>query len=140
MRFSLRTLLIAGMLGPPVLALLYAAWSWDPLGNGGPELVPVRGVVSLDGQPVADVAVIFAFEDGNFANGITDEKGEYLLGFMGYVGCPLEPAKVWIHTRNGMTPGGVTIPARYTDWRQTPLTAHPKKEKANRIDFKLTSP
>jgi|SRR5678815_3610245 hypothetical protein len=139
MKFSLRTLLIAGMLGPPLLALLYAALTWDPFG-GRPELVPVRGVVTLDGQSVADVAIYFAFDDGNFANGITNGSGEYVLGFMGHIGCPPQPAKVSMSTTGGLTSSKAVLPARYCSPRLTPLTAQPQRGKANRIDFQLTTP
>lgn len=137
MKFSLRTLLIAGMLGPPVLALLYAAWCWDPK---APKLAPVTGVVSLNGQPVTGAIIYFTLDDGNSAIGITDQSGEYQLSYMGRIGCPGGLANVWIDIKNRRTPGGVTIPARYTDLRQTPLTAYPKFGETNRIDFQLTSP
>ena len=137
MKFSLRTLLIAGMLGPPLLALLYAALTWDPFG-GRPELVPVRGVVTLDGQPVSDVVLTFAFDDGNFANGLTDQSGEYVLCFVGHVGCPPQPAKVSMS--GGSRSSKAVLPARYCSPRLTPLTTQPQRGKANRIDFQLTTP
>ena len=46
----------------------------------GPELVPVAGVVALDGQPVADAGVVFQpVGSGPIAAATTDGKGRYRL-------------------------------------------------------------
>lgn len=46
----------------------------------GPSLVPVRGVVTLDGEPVADAAVSFIRQPtGENAIGMTNEEGEFSL-------------------------------------------------------------
>lgn len=57
-------------------------------GCGGPkvdyskvDLVPVQGVVTMDGQPLADVTVVFVDESGSFSQGRTDAAGAYVLQF-----------------------------------------------------------
>jgi hypothetical protein len=139
MKYSLRSLMIVGLVTPPLLAFLFFAC--QPPVLSGPEVVPVEGVVRLNGEPLAaGVSVYFAFDDGNFANGITDNGGEFFLGYVGHVGCPPKPAKVWFATTSGSRPSGVAIPARYTDHRQTPLVATPIRRNANYIALDLYSP
>jgi hypothetical protein len=41
--------------------------------------VPVRGIVTLDGQPVAGAAVLFTPEQGRPAEAITDASGGFVL-------------------------------------------------------------
>ena len=51
-------------------------------GPSGPKLVPVKGTVFLDGQPLAYKSLLFLPEDGtagNGAGGYTNGKGEYAL-------------------------------------------------------------
>lgn len=45
----------------------------------GPRLVPVSGVVLLDGQPVANAAVLFIPAEGRPAEGTTDAEGKFTL-------------------------------------------------------------
>jgi len=48
--------------------------------GGGPKPLPVSGVVTLDGQPVADAGVMFCpAENGPMASGTTDAKGKFQL-------------------------------------------------------------
>ena len=60
-------------------ALLVAALAAGCGGDSGP--VPVRGVVKLDGQPVAGAAVTFVAQTpgGRDAYGSTNENGEFRL-------------------------------------------------------------
>lgn len=50
---------------------------------GGPEgLIPVSGVVTLDGNPVADATITFTPKrEGGTSTGYTDENGKYELYF-----------------------------------------------------------
>lgn len=51
-------------------------------GSGGPDYVPVTGVVTLDGEPLARKTVMFVPEDGTpgaGAGGNTGEDGSYKL-------------------------------------------------------------
>lgn len=48
--------------------------------GGGPQLLPVSGVVTLDGQPVADAGVLFVPADsGPTTSGTTDAAGRFRL-------------------------------------------------------------
>ncbi|MDZ7615631.1 MAG: carboxypeptidase-like regulatory domain-containing protein [Patescibacteria group bacterium] len=49
-------------------------------GDGGLALVPAAGVVTLDGEPVAEAGVIFTPVDGGpAASGSTDSEGRFQL-------------------------------------------------------------
>jgi hypothetical protein len=51
----------------------------------GPRTVPVKGVVTLDGEPVADASVVFIDDGGQYpARGRTDAKGEFSLDAFEY--------------------------------------------------------
>jgi hypothetical protein len=142
MKYSLRSLMIVVLVVPPLLALVFFAVKSslsDPFAYR-PEVVRVEGVVRLNSTPVSGVTVYFAFDDGNFAIGNTDDDGEFLLGFMGYPGCPPKPARVWIDSSGALSPSLVGIPARYEDSRQSPLTASPQRGKPNYIVLDLSSP
>jgi hypothetical protein len=61
-------------------------WGWLLAGlvvgiacSRGPKLVPVSGVVLLDGQPVANAAVLFIPAEGRPAEGTTDAEGKFTL-------------------------------------------------------------
>lgn len=123
--------------GCGVLALLLAAAG---CGKSGP--VSVRGVVTLDGQPVANAAVAFIAQDpgGRDAHGSTNEKGEFELS-MTRPGDGVLPGKykVLVHPpgeAGGPTPfddpdkaaprpkaaQGPRVPVKYSNPAQTPLT------------------
>jgi hypothetical protein len=138
MKYSLRSLMVVAAAVPPLIAAIFFAYRPSP--RNGPELARVEGVVRLNGMPVSGVAVYFAFNDGNFASGLTDEQGEFMLGFNGYPGCPPKPANVWVNSNGGLRPSGVVIPARYGDGRQSPLTASPQRGKPNYIVLDLSTP
>ena len=138
MKYNLRSLMIVAAAVPPLIATIFFACRSLP--RNGPELVRVEGEVRLNGKPVSEAAVYFAFNDGNFANGLTNERGEFMLGFNGYPGCPPKPAKVLVNSNGGLRPSGVVIPARYGDGRRTPLTASPQRGKPNYIVLDLSTP
>ncbi len=49
-------------------------------GRRGPTLLPVSGVVTLDGRPVAQAGIIFSpAEGGPAASGSTDAQGKFQL-------------------------------------------------------------
>jgi hypothetical protein len=49
-------------------------------GCGGPKLVPVEGVVMLDGKPVEGATVTFVSDDGKYSfSGSTDSSGHFAL-------------------------------------------------------------
>lgn len=47
--------------------------------NDQPVVHPVHGVVTLDGQPLANALVYFAPEKGPSSAGVTDSSGKYEL-------------------------------------------------------------
>jgi hypothetical protein len=49
-------------------------------GPSGPEVVPVKGVVTYKGKPIEKISVVFHPEGkGMMATGLTDAKGEFSL-------------------------------------------------------------
>lgn len=49
-------------------------------GKPGLELIPITGVVTLDGKPVQGAAVVFQFQgSGPPARGVTDQNGQFQL-------------------------------------------------------------
>jgi len=77
-----------------------------------PKLVPVRGTVSLDGQPLANAIVTFIPEGktpGAGGSGKTDAQGEYQLTYSrGGPGAPAGEYRVTISKR--LMPGGKEVP------------------------------
>jgi hypothetical protein len=52
---------------------------------GGPRTVPAKGIVTLDGTPVAGAAVVFIGDDGQYsASGMTDDEGNFSLNAFEY--------------------------------------------------------
>lgn len=51
--------------------------------NDRPELGQVTGTVTLDGEPLAGIAVVFSPDNGRPARGKTDELGRYKLTYIG---------------------------------------------------------
>ena len=79
----------------------------------GPVLVPVKGVVLMEGQPLADAAVSFVpiqATVGQGGMGFTNEAGEFELTspVNSQPGCPEGEYKVLIQKM--LTPSGAPIP------------------------------
>jgi hypothetical protein len=111
-------------------------------GKSGP--VSVRGVVKLDGQPVANAAVTFIAQDpgGRDAYGSTNEKGEFELsthkpgdGVLpgkykvvitppgeGGSSTPFDDPEKPVAPAKSKAPRGPRIPEKYMAPAQTPLT------------------
>lgn len=101
-----------------------------------PPLGEVEGKITLDGQPLEGVIVLFKPEVGRVATGTTNAKGEYELEFAyGVPGCKAGPNKVSLEWPLGST-NAKTLSTRYTTASE--LTAD-VKESANTIDFALES-
>lgn len=64
-----------------VLAVLLMAASLVGCGEKGPELNPVTGVVTLDGQPLPKALVTFTPTKGPNAAALTDASGKYELRY-----------------------------------------------------------
>lgn len=62
------------------LLWLAALTLWAGCGKNGPATVPVTGVVTLDGSPVAEAGVMFAGpEGGSPMSAVTDAQGQFHL-------------------------------------------------------------
>jgi hypothetical protein len=118
-------------------------------GCGGPDpnLGQVQGVVTFDGQPLADATVILVQGQGRPAAGVTDAEGRYQVALTGArLGTAPGVNKVRIITERGPseTPDGTPIPpaperlpSRYH--AQTELAVEVKAGELTEANFELTS-
>ena len=113
--------------------------------NDQPDLGQVKGTVTMDGSPLADVQVVFRPDKGRASSGKTDSSGNYELVYVGdEKGAKIGAHKVSITTPQQDTPeeGESTkkakekIPAEYN--AKTTLTADVKAGD-NVFDFELKS-
>ncbi len=63
-----------------VLVLAVVGCSSRPAGQ--PEIAPVSGRVTLDGQPLGGVSVVFESERGVLSFGNTDDQGRYTVSYI----------------------------------------------------------
>lgn len=116
------------------------------LGCGGSSDVGrVEGVITLDGQPVADATVEFAPEgEGRPSTGMTDSTGHYELAYTATeMGAKVGKHSVAI-TTGGMKPDAngnltevpETIPEKYNTKSELTVEVTPGK---NTLDFELKS-
>lgn len=130
-----------------LLAILFLVASCSSKPSDQPELVPVSGVVTLDGQPVEGARIGFQPIDGRRGSGgLTDAYGRYELYYVQAKGCPLGDCTVSISTFGDVLDeyGGVagikkeTIPAPYRGQNST-LKANVTADGENTFDFALAS-
>jgi len=116
-----------------------------PAGCGGPahpDVGRVTGVVTLDGQPLANATVMFQPTEGRASIATTDSAGKYSLTYLdGVPGAKLGAHKVIIRTEipgeDGQPPiSKEKLPKKYHD--QTELTAEVKAG-SNTFNFDLQS-
>ena len=74
--------------GKPAWFLLFCALCLPLVGCGGaptdqPDLGTVTGTVTMNGQPLTDVMVVFSPENGRSSMGVTDAEGNYELEYVG---------------------------------------------------------
>jgi hypothetical protein len=116
-------------------------------GPAAPPLGTVTGTITLDGEPVEGMSVIFTPSDSRSSTGMTDKDGNYDLDFDNtHKGAAIGMHKVHIALRLEADPamlaaGGAAgppkkIPTRYND--QTTLERDVKAGE-NTFDFELTS-
>ncbi len=116
-------------------------------GQSGPEILPVTGVVTLDGKPLDQARVVFVPDKGRPAVGLTDSSGQYKLQFNETKwGALSGPHKVQITTErqaSGGEGGEPLIPAqkellpkKYNESTELQANVAPDKVK---FDFDLTS-
>ena len=144
-----RKVLLAGLLASILL-----------LAGCGPSLPPtiyVKGIVTLDGNPVEGAAVLFSPEEGRPASGITDAQGEFeLQTFEPRDGAVLGTHKVTVTLKkvtgvgadpDGLSgeiaPGGMQIdwgvPERYSNPATTDLSVTVDGDLKLPVELKLTS-
>jgi len=117
-----------------LLAVAMPAW----IGCGGsdrPDLGTVEGVVTLDGQPLANAAVQFDPGTVRSSTGVTDANGRYELVYIRDTkGAAVGEHTVRITTQTETQPE--TLPPRYHAESTLTATVEPGH---NEIDFALTS-
>jgi hypothetical protein len=125
------------------VAVLWAMLTLLPAGCGGsrdrPATAPVHGRVTLDGNPLPHVRVVFHPEEvaGRDSSGITDDNGEYVLKYIrDELGGAIGKNSVRISIQRTPDPNTETLPLRYN--QQTTLVADVKAG-TNEINFDLTS-
>ena len=105
-------------------------------GSDRPELAPVTGTVTLDGQPLERAALIFRPAQGRASRGITDAQGHYELTYLRDIhGAQVDSHTVTITTRTETKPVE-RLPAKYN--KQTTLTREVTSE-GGVFDFDLKS-
>jgi hypothetical protein len=116
-------------------------------GRGGLNLAPVEGVVTYQGQPLADAGVLFKPTQGPFAMGVTDADGRFSLTTANQDGALIGDHKVAIskaqtitkHIRGNPFPVYETkplVPEKYFDAATSNLTATVKDDD-NHFEFNL---
>jgi len=137
---ALRTFSTSGgrVAGRFVLAAVFVGCSSQSTGQ--PEIAPVSGTVTLDGQPLAKKSVVFESERGVLSFGNTDAEGRYKLCYIRSAkGAGLGRNVVRISTPT-MGPSGPlhkdSIPSIYN--KESILTADVVKGR-NVFDFALES-
>jgi len=142
-----------------VCALLLLGLTGCPGGasRDQPDLVPVSGTVTLNGEPLAGAEVAFiptGSTGGTGAFGSTDASGHYELNSGGQTGAPVGEFKVaitkWVmqdgsdfEPEEGVSPidAGAqnALPPKFGDETATQLTATVPDGGSDSIDFELTS-
>lgn len=122
-----------------------------------PELGTVHGTVTLDGQPLVGVAIVFQPDNGRPSRGMTDAEGKYELIYIRQTkGAKVGPHRVEIapseegaveegeESDEGESPNAVAkpkagkpvVPSRYNVKSELMVDV---KSGANKIDFPLES-
>ncbi len=122
--------------------------------GGGYQVVPVSGTVTIDGKPVANIAVVFQpiasgkTEPGPGSTGVTDAQGKYTLTVTSaqkQPGAVVGKHRVTFASQAGaradsddtVTPQSADpVPAKY---RETPLEFAVPSGGTDKADFKLES-
>jgi hypothetical protein len=65
-----------------IVALVVALAGCFSRPTGQPEIAPVTGTVTMDGQPLANKSVVFESDRGVLSFGNTDAQGRYKLSYI----------------------------------------------------------
>jgi hypothetical protein len=108
-------------------------------GEGGPEIAPVNGRVTLDGRPLASADVAFQPDESQRASaGRTDADGRYQLMFKrGQPGALVGEHTVRISVSREIVKNPPPIPARYDT--QSELRREVEARTNNVFDFDLST-
>jgi hypothetical protein len=118
-------------------------------GDGGPELASVKGVVTLDGQPVPNAVLTFVPQQGSPSYGRTSREGNYELMFtdvkrgamLGTHQVSIEVQRVSKEELAEMKAQGMDVPDKIVEipkaYRQAGALTAEVKRGSNAIDFHL---
>jgi|1185.fasta_scaffold1268162_1 hypothetical protein len=122
---------IRRLIWPVMIALIAGC------GKSGPQLAPVSGRITLDGQPIENTDIAFYPEIGNPSAGRTDKDGHYELGFKrGMMGGMVGKNLVRISTSSELVKGPNRFPEKYNSKSELHRDVEPGK---NVFDFDLKS-
>ena len=107
-------------------------------GRSGPELAPVSGRVTLDGQPLSGARLMFQPEaTGSPSYGATDRDGLYELGYKRGVNGAMIGWHIVRIQLDSEASGPKSLLSRYNS--QSELRREVKPGENNVFDFQLTS-
>lgn len=118
-------------------------------GDGGPELASVKGVVTVDGQPVPNAILTFVPKEGSPSYGQTNGDGSYELMFtdvkrgamLGQHQVSIEGQRLSKDELAEMKAQGMEVPDRVIEipkaYRQPGALTAEVKRGSNAIDFHL---
>ena len=102
-----------------------------------PDLGEVTGTVTMDGNPLSGVIVVFKPEVGRAGSATTDANGKYELIYRyGVNGTKIGMNTISLEWPTGYTGGGPAIPAKYGGRTELKEEVNPGK---NVIDIELES-
>jgi hypothetical protein len=121
-----------------VAALTLVVFASMIAGCGGqgdrPPLGQVTGRVTIGGEPLAGVLVLFHPDSGRMAGGTTDKDGKYELSYTDEAkGCKVGPATIGFAAPTGGSPSHA-IPAKYQNKSELKREV---KAGAQTFDFEL---
>ncbi len=116
-------------------------------GESKPSTVPVTGLVTLNGEPVAEASVTFYPQEGRSASGVTDSSGIFTLTtFEAGDGAIAGKHRVSIGKQSNVPAGNTPeelakikeeIPSKYNNAETSGLTADVVAGQDAPIDFNL---
>lgn len=131
---------VVSALPAAVLCGVVAVTGCNPKPKGMPDLAPVTGTVTLDGQPLSTATISFSTPDGQVSVGGLDGNGRYEMRYSGpYKGAAVGPNTVSIKTRTDHPVGPNwkdPIPAKYNTKSELNVDVKPGP---NTFDFELTT-